>query len=183
MKRVPIRRSGIVRLFTIIAVVLVAGTSAAIEKSETPPEFSLRASDGRLVSLSDYRGKVVYLDFWASWCGPCEHTLPWMQRLQQRFQSRGFEVVAVNLDATKSEAEKLLSRVAASYTVLFDPTGTVASKYDIPSMPTSLLIGRDGKVAAVHAGFEDGDGELIERQISNLLQTPSDVTLQAEARR
>lgn len=154
----------------LVAGLTTASTALAIEQSDTPPEFALRSSDGRTVSLSDYRGKVVYLDFWASWCGPCEHTLPWMQRLQHRFQSRGFEVVAVNLDATKGEADARLSRVSPSYTVLFDPTGAVAAKYNIPSMPTSLVIGRDGKVAAVHAGFEDGDGPLIEEQISSLLQ-------------
>lgn len=177
------RLKKIVRLSTLLAGLLICSDAAAIEQADTPPNFSLRTADGQTVSLSDYRGKVVYLDFWASWCGPCKRTLPWMQQLQQRFNARGFEVVAVNLDTTRAEAEKLLGGAPVSFTVLFDPSGTVASKYEIPSMPTSMLIGRDGRVVAVHSGFENGDGVVIEQQIANLLNTTTSDVSHKEARR
>ena len=106
-----------------------------------------------------------------------------MQQLHQRFHARGFEVVAVNLDTTRADAEKLLGVAPVSFTVLFDPSGTVASKYEIPSMPTSMLIGRDGRIVAVHSGFERDDGVVIEKQIANLLNTPTSEASHKEARR
>lgn len=145
------------------------GNALALNQSEVPPEFSLISQSGKTVSLSDYRGKVVYLDFWASWCGPCRHTLPWMQQIQSKFKSQGLEVVAINLDTNRADAEKLLEGLSPTFTILFDPLGKAASKYQLPSMPSSYLIGKDGKVVVAHSGFREGDDRVLEAEIEKLL--------------
>ncbi len=141
----------------------------AVNQSEAPPEFSLISLNGKTVSLSDYQGKVVYIDFWASWCGPCRHTLPWMKQLQGKFKSQGLEVLAINLDANRADAEKLLEGLNPTFTILFDPSGKAASNYHLPAMPSSYLVGKDGKIAVVHSGFREGDDQVIESQIEKLL--------------
>ncbi len=141
----------------------------ALGETDVPPNFTLGEENGHAVSLSDFRGKVIYLDFWASWCGPCKQTLPWMQALQERFGSRGLEVVAVNLDTERTAADSLLGTMKRTFTVLFDPAGTVAGLYRIPAMPTSFIIDRSGRVTAVHAGFSDTDRAEIEREIGALV--------------
>lgn len=143
----------------------------ALNKNEAPPDFTLLSQNKKTITLSDYRGKIVYLDFWASWCGPCRHTLPWMERLQNKFKSQGLEVVAVNLDTNQGDAEKLLTDLKPTFTILFDPSGKVASTYQLPSMPSSFIITRDGKISEIHSGFHEGDDLIIESQIDKLLNT------------
>lgn len=153
--------------------VLFESASFAASPAESSPDFSLPSRSGGTVSLSDFRGKVVYLDFWASWCGPCRHTLPWMQSLQQKFASRGLQVVAVNLDKKSEDAEKLLAGITPAFTVLFDPAGNVAGKFQLPTMPTSFLLGRDGRIVLVHSGFREGDDAVLEEKINSMLQARS----------
>jgi thiol-disulfide isomerase/thioredoxin len=105
------------------------------------------------LDLTPYKGKVVYLDFWASWCTPCRQSFPWMNELQQMYGSRGLVVIAVNVDHDKALADQFLQRYAPQFKILYDPSGSIAEKYDFRDMPTSFVIGRDGQVKYVHAGF------------------------------
>lgn len=105
------------------------------------------------LDLSAYRGKVVYLDFWASWCNPCRESFPWMNRIQESLGSKGLVVIAVNVDHDRELADEFLRANAASFRIVYDPDGTIASTYDFKDMPTSILIGRDGRVRYVHNGF------------------------------
>jgi len=105
------------------------------------------------LNLSAYKGKVVYLDFWASWCNPCRESFPWMNDLQQIYGPDGLVVIGVNVDHDKSLAEQFLQRYGAQFKIVYDTNGTIAEKYNFKDMPTSFLIGRDGKVHYVHAGF------------------------------
>lgn len=148
--------------------------AAAVDAADVPPDFTLHAADGRKVTLGDFRGKVVYLDFWASWCGPCKQTLPWMQSLEQRYGKSGFEVVAVNLDVNAEDAQALLREVRPTFTVLYDPAGDTAGRYEVPTMPTSFLIGRDGYVHSVHSGSTDEDRKALEHEIATLVATPAE---------
>ena len=143
----------------------------ALSENDAAPDFSLKSQFGKTVSLSDYQGKVVYLDFWASWCGPCRHTLPWMQKLQSKFKSQGLEVVAVNLDVHQADAEKLFSEINPSFTILFDPTGEAAKKYQLPSMPSSFLLDKKGRIVIAHSGFREGDDAILESDIETLLNS------------
>lgn len=141
----------------------------ALAPRDIAPNFSLPSQQGASLSLNSFRGKVVYLDFWASWCGPCRHTLPWMKNLQAKFDSQGLQVLAVNLDKNQQDAEKALSAVGHSLTVLFDNEGNVARTFSLPTMPTSFIIDRDGVIVAVHPGFREGDDATIETEIQKAL--------------
>lgn len=105
------------------------------------------------LDLSAYKGKVVYLDFWASWCTPCLQSFPWMNDLADNFKGRGLVVVAVNLDHHRGLAKAFLQQHPADFHVVFDPDGKLADQFHVETMPTSFLIGRDGKVHYVHSGF------------------------------
>jgi thiol-disulfide isomerase/thioredoxin len=103
--------------------------------------------------LSAYKGKVVYLDFWASWCTPCRLSFPWLNALAETLRPKGLVVIGVNLDHNRAAADQFLSETPAHFPVVYDPDGHVAGRYDLQGMPTSVLIGRDGKVHATHSGF------------------------------
>ena len=134
-----------------LAFALPAG---AVKPGERAPAFEGAAlADGAPIPREALRGKVVYLDFWASWCGPCRLSLPWMDRLGREFGERGLAVLAVNVDERRDDALAFLRRFPASVTVAADPRGAIATLYDVQDMPTSYVIDRRGVVRAVHRGF------------------------------
>lgn len=106
-----------------------------------------------LFDLSAYRGKVVYLDFWASWCGPCKFSFPYMEQLARRFRGQDLVVITDNLDQSSAKAAAFLRDVNASLPVIYDQNGVLASRFKVSDMPTSILIDRKGKVRYVHKGF------------------------------
>ncbi len=133
----------------------------AQDAGKPAPDFELLNLKQEGIKLSGYRGKVVYLDFWASWCVPCRETFPWMSQLQEKYGKDGLEIVAVNIDTKRADADKFLSQIPAGFTVLFDPKRTVAKTYALKGMPTSFLIDRAGNVVSTHLGFQkDRAGEL-----------------------
>jgi thiol-disulfide isomerase/thioredoxin len=121
------------------------------------------------LDLESLRGQVVYLDFWASWCAPCRQSFPWMRAMQQTYQRQGLTVIAVNLDRDRSDAEQFLRRYPSGFTVQFDPQGTLAERFQVAGMPTSVLIDRHGVVRFRHIGFRPVDGESYEREVGALL--------------
>uniref|UniRef100_UPI000198F7C9 Putative Thiol:disulfide interchange protein DsbE n=1 Tax=Chlorobaculum tepidum (strain ATCC 49652 / DSM 12025 / NBRC 103806 / TLS) TaxID=194439 RepID=UPI000198F7C9 len=136
----------------------------SLDKGDKAPDFALPGKTG-VVKLSDKTGSVVYLDFWASWCGPCRQSFPWMNQMQAKYKAKGFQVVAVNLDAKTGDAMKFLAQVPAEFTVAFDPKGQTPRLYGVKGMPTSFLIDRNGKVLLQHVGFRPADKEALEQQI------------------
>jgi thiol-disulfide isomerase/thioredoxin len=132
------------------------------------PDIILPGVDGE-VRLESLKGKVVYLDFWASWCKPCAKSFPWMNKIKQSYADEGFEVLAVNLDKEKQLADEFLSKMDVNFLVAFDKDGQSAAAYKLKGMPSSYLIGRDGKVYASHIGFRDKDKEQLEQAIKKLL--------------
>ncbi len=125
-----------------------------------------RATD---FDLSAYRGKVVYLDFWASWCGPCKQAFPWMQSMQDTYDRQGLKVIAVNLDMDRSDADKFLDRFRPTFEVRLDPKGKLAAFYKVHSMPSSVLIDRHGVTRFTHEGYRPVDGAAYEAQVQELL--------------
>jgi len=105
------------------------------------------------LDLSAYRGKVVYLDFWASWCTPCRLSFPWMNEIQQSYGHEGLVVIGVNVDHDRALADEFLRASSPGFKIVYDPNGAIASQYNFRDMPTSVLIGRDGKVHFTHDGF------------------------------
>jgi thiol-disulfide isomerase/thioredoxin len=112
----------------------------------------IRGQSTRL-DLSAYRGKVVYLDFWASWCGPCKLSFPYMARLRQQYGSQGLVVVTVNLDKNRAQADAFLKTVGVTLPVTYDSAGMLAKQYKVSDMPTSVILDRTGKVRFTHKGF------------------------------
>ncbi len=148
---------------------LLSLPALAIESGQTAPDFELPGQSGT-VRLSDYKGKTVYLDFWASWCGPCKQSFPWMNDLQSRYAAKGLRVVGINVDQKTEDAKTFLKDISAHFDVAFDPSGKYPKAYAIKGMPTSVLIGPDGKVISMHSGFKDEHRAELEEQIKHALR-------------
>ena len=112
------------------------------------------ARAGAEFNLDNYSGKVVLVDFWASWCGPCRQSFPWMNEMQAKYQGDGLVIVAVNVDNDLAEANRFLTEFPAKFQVHFDADKTLAREYEVVAMPSSFLIGRDGKLVEKHMGFK-----------------------------
>ncbi|MFM2275184.1 MAG: hypothetical protein RL211_1056 [Pseudomonadota bacterium] len=152
------------RTVSLILSALFAVSIHAAEVGQAAPDFDLPGAQGA-VKLSDYKGKVVYLDFWASWCGPCKQSFPWMNDMQTRYGGKGLNLVAVNVDQKSEDARAFLKDNVAKFTVAFDQAGKTPKAYAIKGMPTSVLIGADGKVLMVHSGFKDEQRGELEKQL------------------
>ena len=121
------------------------------------------------LDLDALRGRVVYVDFWASWCVPCRQSFPWMQTLQTTYGPQGFTIVAVNLDHERVDADAFLRKFKHDFDVRFDPQGVLAEKFNVQGMPSSRIIDRQGHVRFTHVGFRPGDAESYAGQIRQLL--------------
>jgi len=121
------------------------------------------------LDLEGLRGHVVYVDFWASWCSPCRQSFPWMKALESAYGSRGLSVVAIDLDHDQADAQRFLRVFQPNFPVIYDPAGTLAQRFNVMAMPTSVLIDRTGKIRYEHAGFLLKERAQYERQIRALL--------------
>ncbi|TLU67171.1 redoxin domain-containing protein [Thalassotalea litorea] len=119
--------------------------------------------------LAKYKGDVIYLDFWASWCIPCRKSFPWMSTMQDKYQERGFRVITVNLDVDKTFAEDFLKDHPAKFPIIYDPSGKVGEQYQLKGMPSSFVLGRDGSVVANQVGFFEDKVEEYEAKIVEIL--------------
>jgi thiol-disulfide isomerase/thioredoxin len=120
-------------------------------------------------NLEQYQGKVVYLDFWASWCKPCRKSFPWMNGMVERYPAQKFKIVTINLDRDPEAMHEFLSRVPARFEIYHDSAGTLAEKFQLQGMPTSYLIDRSGQVVSRHIGFETRLIDEYEEEIEALL--------------
>jgi thiol-disulfide isomerase/thioredoxin len=147
---------------------VVAGVQ--VGQSAPPISLPLLATDNaEVLTLYSLRGKVVYLDFWASWCGPCRVSFPQLEELRQELGPRGFEVLAVNVDEFEPDALRFLEEVSVSYPVVRDGAGDTPATYGILGMPTGYLIDRSGTVRLVHQGYRKSDGAALREDIIELL--------------
>lgn len=135
---------------------------------------SFAGDHNKLLDLSEYRGKVVYLDFWASWCVPCRKSFPWMNEQQSKYSKQDFVIIAVNLDKKKSLANTFLTDNPANFQVIYDPKGELAKHYQIKGMPSSILFDRNGKPVKAHTGFFVKKKAEYEQEIELLVQTKAD---------
>jgi len=160
-------RSG--KLLAALVAALFTYSASAQEAGKPAPAFSLPAAGGANVSLASLKGRVVYVDFWASWCAPCKQSFPWMNEMHARYASRGLQVVAVNVDPRREAAQEFLARLPAQFLVAFDPAGALARAVDVKAMPTSLLLDAGGGVLLVHEGFVQKDRAPLEAAIAAAL--------------
>ncbi len=142
-----------------------------VRRGQVAPDFNLPLlRENTPVALADFRGKLVYLDFWASWCPPCRVSMPELESLHQEFPADRFTILAVNLDEDRNKALKFLERVPVSYQILIDTDGEIPSRYQLPGMPTGYLLDPSGVVLHVHKGYRPGDKELIRELVNKHLK-------------
>ncbi|MET0533541.1 MAG: TlpA disulfide reductase family protein [Steroidobacter sp.] len=123
------------------------------------------------LDLSSYRGKLVLVDFWASWCAPCRKSLPWLNEMQTRYGHRGLVVIGVNVDSSREAVDRFLKEVPAQFAIVYDPAGAIAAQYEVPGMPTSFLYGPNGELIEHHVGFKQAD--LLRREAKLKLLLPA----------
>jgi cytochrome c biogenesis protein CcmG, thiol:disulfide interchange protein DsbE len=121
------------------------------------------------LDLSTFRGRVVYLDFWASWCGPCRQSFPWMESIKTAYDGQGLTVLAINVDHDRSDADRFLKIFHPDFEIRFDPQGSWAEEFKVSGMPTSVIIDRHGVVRFTHVGFWPAQGDVSAAQIRQLL--------------
>ena len=146
------------------------GAGAAVTPSTGAPDFTLPSLGGPNVRLQEQRGRVVMINFWASWCGPCRDEMPQLARLYEKYRGSGFTVLAVNIDEDPHKAAGLAQQLGMRFPVLLDSGKQVSRLYDLSAMPSTVLVDRDGRVRYVHRGYRDGYADAYDKQIRELLR-------------
>lgn len=164
MRRILV--SSVCGLFTLLALAPVAKAAPLKEL----PALTFHALDGKTITTTaDLRGKVVLLDFWASWCIPCRKSFPEVDRLSKEFEAKGLVVIAVSVDEQRKNAESFLSQFPHSMTIALDEKGTAAQAFDLQGMPSSLIVDRTGRIRYTHMGYTDKTIAQFRTEISQLL--------------
>jgi peroxiredoxin len=151
--------------------VFAAGSLAASGMTGQPaPDFALKSSSGENLRLSEYRGDVVMINFWATWCGPCRQEMPLLDELYSRYQRVGFNLLGVNIDDDSSRAMDMIDELGVSFPVLFDSSKEVSRLYQVDAMPVTIIVDRDGNVRHVHQGYKPGYEQQYLDQVRALLR-------------
>ena len=145
---------------------------AAAPPPKLAPDLALKSADGSVVQLATYRGKVVIVDFWASWCVPCKASFPALDSLYREYGPRGLEVLAVNLDERRGDADTFLGAHPHRLMVLFDPEGASPVAFGVKGMPSSFLVDKAGSVRFTHMGYSGNVDQSYRREIAQLLTEP-----------
>ncbi len=148
---------------------LAQSAPVSVGQQAPPIDLPLLPGGPENIQLADLRGKVVYVDFWASWCGPCRVSFPLLEEMRTELSPRGFEILAVNVDEFVDDALEFLMELPVSYPIAYDPQGVSPQAYGINGMPTGFLIDRAGVVSKVHQGFRSSDAEKLRAEIVKLL--------------
>jgi thiol-disulfide isomerase/thioredoxin len=145
------------RIATILALLL--STSAMAGSTGPAPQFTLDSRSGPKISLAQYKGQVVMLNFWASWCGPCRQEMPLLENIYKKYNKMGFTLIGVNVEPDSKDAEGFLKGLAApvSFPVIYDKDSTVSKAYDVQGMPSTVIIDRKGNIRVLHRGYKPGD--------------------------
>ena len=142
------------------ALLLTVPASGAGSSSSGPaPQFSLESRGGPKISLAQYKGQVVMLNFWASWCGPCRQEMPLLENIYKKYNKMGFTLIGVNVEPDSKEAEGFLKQLQnpVSFPVIYDKDSTVSKAYDVQGMPSTVIIDRKGNIRVLHRGYKPGD--------------------------
>lgn len=153
-----------------LAGLLLSGTALADISQGPAPDFTLKSSDGENLKLSEFRGEVVMINFWASWCGPCRQEMPLLDELYSQYQPLGFTILGVNVEEDSSKAKKLLKDIPVDFPVLFDNKSEVSKLYNVVAMPSTVLVDRDGNVRYLHQGYKPGYEETYQQQVRALIR-------------
>ena len=149
---------------------LLAGTGAATGPTPAAPDFALPARDGGQVRLSELKGQVVMINFWATWCGPCRQEMPLLQQIHAKYEPLGFTMLGVNVEPDSAAAQTWLQGMPVSFPILFDRKSEVSSIFGVEAMPSSVLIDREGRVRHVHRGYKPGDEAVYADLVRSLVK-------------
>jgi len=159
-----------------LLIALVFGVFAASSlaaggmEGQPAPDFALKSSTGENMRLSEYRGDVVMINFWATWCGPCRQEMPLLDELYSRYQRVGFNLLGVNIDDDSGRAMDMIEDLGVNFPVLFDARKEVSKLYDVEAMPVTVIVDREGTVRYVHHGYKPGYEDMYLDQIRSLLR-------------
>lgn len=156
-------------VFSLLAA--VAGSAlAAVSPGATAPDFTLRSAAGPNLRLQEQRGQVVLINFWATWCGPCRQEMPQLNKLYDKYRSAGFVLLGINIDDDTRRATDVAAKLGLKFPVLLDTDKAVSRLYDLGTMPTTVLIDRDGRVRHIHPGYLAGYEDMYDKEIRGLLK-------------
>lgn len=156
------------RILLVIGIALIS--QFAISAESPAPDFTLKSTSGENLRLSEQRGQVVLINFWASWCGPCRQEMPLLDDIQQKYSKLGFTVFGVNVDKDPSKADKILKDIPVSFPVLYDSDGNVSRLFDVSAMPTTVIVDRDGNMRYLHKGFKPGYEDTYAANVKALIR-------------
>jgi len=153
-----------------IAVLLASLNATADVDTGVAPDFTLKSNDGANLRLSEFRGEVVMINFWASWCGPCRQEMPLLDELYTQYQPLGFTILGVNVEQDSTQAKRMLKDIPVNFPVLFDNQSEVSKLYKVVAMPSTVLVDRDGNVRYLHQGYKPGFEEAYQQQVRALIR-------------
>ncbi len=154
----------------LVPFLLIGSVGHAVEIGSAAPNCALTAfTDSGNADLKQYQGGVLYVDFWASWCGPCAKSFPFLNSLHERYKGQGLHIVGVNLDENLDDAKAFLNNYPANFTVVADVSKQCAKDFAVKAMPSSYVIDRKGIVHHVHLGFKSGESEELKMLVEKLL--------------
>ena len=160
-------------LFIMTMLWLIVAGSAVGGDNPPAPDFTLTDANGQSVTLSDLRGQVIMINFWASWCGPCRQEMPLLEQIHQRYEPLGFTLLGVNVEENPADGQAFLKERPVSFPVLYDPENGISKLHDVVAMPSTVLIDRQGNVRYLHHGYKPGYENDYQDQIRALARERS----------
>ena len=154
----------VVLIFTLFFSCLIQNSFGA-----TLPDIPL-TTNKQSINLKNLKGQVVYVDFWASWCGPCRKSFPWLNKMHRKYSPQGLKIIAINVDEDRSLAEAFLKEYGADFTIGYDARGELATAMKVQGMPSSFLVDRNGVIRHSHVGFREKEIQQMENQIQKLIR-------------
>jgi cytochrome c biogenesis protein CcmG, thiol:disulfide interchange protein DsbE len=151
----------IARIAAMLFIAAMIGTVSAASSAGSEP-----------LDLARHRGRVVVVDFWASWCKPCRQSIPWLNAMRDRYGASGLTIIGVNVDAERADADRFLRELPIEFEIIFDPTGDLAKQFKVQGMPSSFVFDRTGKLVETHLGFREAKKDANEASLRNLLNQP-----------
>ena len=158
------------KYFVLAILVAIAPLTNAVTSEGQAGNFTLKSASGENIRLSEYRGQVVLINFWASWCGPCRQEMPHLDAIHKKYEPLGFTVFGVNVEQDRKMADKILRDIPVSFPILFDDNNQVSELYDVDAMPVTVMVDRNGEIRFMHRGYKPGYEEEYERQVRTLVK-------------
>lgn len=159
-----------IRFIAVFGFLLLVLNVQAGTISGPAPDFTLKSNSGKNIRLSDLRGQVVMINFWASWCGPCRQEMPILDDLYKRYSKLGFTLIGVNVEQDSSKANAYLKDIPVSFPILYDTANQTSKLYNVNAMPTTVMVDRNGNMRFIHHGYKPGYENDYKKQIKALIR-------------